>query len=67
MDKNFFSSSEPPADELKKLMIEHGGIYHAYYSKDKVTYFISNNLPYAKIRKLKPNDKVVRSQWIIDR
>ncbi|CAF1240544.1 unnamed protein product [Rotaria sp. Silwood1] len=58
--------TEPPADELKKLMIEHGGVYHAYYSKDKVTYFISNNLPYAKIRKLKPNDKVVRSQWIID-
>ncbi|CAF2988305.1 unnamed protein product [Rotaria sp. Silwood2] len=58
--------TEPPADELKKLMIEHGGVYHAYYSKDKVTYFISNNLPYAKIRKLKPNDKVVGSQWIID-
>lgn len=47
-------------------MMEHGGVYHAYYSKDKVTYFISNNLPYAKIRKLKPNDKVVRSQWITD-
>ncbi|CAF0732253.1 unnamed protein product [Adineta steineri] len=58
--------TEPPADELKKLMMEHGGVYHAYYSKDKVTYFISNNLPYAKIRKLKPNDKVVRSQWITD-
>ncbi|CAF2051613.1 unnamed protein product, partial [Rotaria magnacalcarata] len=58
--------TEPPADELKKLMIEHGGIYHAYYSKEKVTYFISNNLPYAKIRKLKPNDKVIRSQWITD-
>ncbi|UJR28873.1 hypothetical protein I4U23_010095 [Adineta vaga] len=58
--------TEPPADELKKLMMEHGGVYHAYYSKDKVTYFISNNLPYAKIRKLKPNDKVVNSQWIID-
>ena len=48
-------------------MIENGGVYHVYYSKDKVTYFISNNLPYAKIRKLKPNDKVIRSQWITDR
>ncbi|CAF1231440.1 unnamed protein product [Adineta ricciae] len=58
--------TEPPADELKKLMMEHGGVYHAYYSKDKITYFISNNLPYAKIRKLKPNDKVINSKWITD-
>ncbi|CAF0953613.1 unnamed protein product [Didymodactylos carnosus] len=58
--------TEPPAEQLKQLMMEHGGTYHAYYSKEKVTYMISANLPYCKLRRLKANDKIIKPEWIVD-
>ncbi|XP_067842338.1 DNA repair protein REV1 isoform X2 [Heptranchias perlo] len=57
--------SEPTADELRKLMMLHGGQYHMYYSKSKTTHIIATNLPSAKIKELK-EEKVVRPNWITD-
>ena len=56
---------EPSADELKRLMMIHGGTYH-YYLSSKTTHTIASNLPYCKIKNLK-NQIVVKPEWITDR
>ncbi|XP_070799461.1 DNA repair protein REV1 isoform X2 [Pituophis catenifer annectens] len=58
--------TDPSADELRRLMMLHGGQYHIYYSRSKTTHIIATNLPNAKIKELK-GEKVVRPDWIIDR
>ena len=57
---------EPSSDELKRLMMLHGGNYEHYHSKTKVTHVIATNLPDSKVRELK-GEKVVRPEWITDR
>uniref|UniRef100_A0A667ZFE6 DNA repair protein REV1 n=1 Tax=Myripristis murdjan TaxID=586833 RepID=A0A667ZFE6_9TELE len=57
--------TEPSADELRRLMMLHGGQFHVYYSRSKTTHIIANNLPNCKIQELK-GEKVVRPEWITD-
>ncbi|XP_015925771.2 DNA repair protein REV1 [Parasteatoda tepidariorum] len=57
--------TNPSADELKRLMRLHGGIYHHYYSHSKTTHIIASNLPSSKIKNLK-NEIVVTAAWITD-
>ncbi|NWR73960.1 REV1 protein, partial [Centropus unirufus] len=57
--------TDPSADELKRLMMLHGGQYHVYYSRSKTTHIIATNLPNAKIKELK-GEKVVRPEWIME-
>ncbi|XP_077969166.1 DNA repair protein REV1-like isoform X2 [Styela clava] len=56
----------PSVDELKVIMSKHGGKFHVYYSRYKTTHVIASNLPHAKRKELKPNQKVVKPQWITD-
>ncbi|XP_043927902.1 DNA repair protein REV1 [Protopterus annectens] len=57
--------TDPTADELRRLMLLHGGQYHVYYCKAKTTHIIATNLPNAKVKELK-EEKVVRPEWITD-
>ncbi|XP_062982340.1 DNA repair protein REV1 isoform X2 [Elgaria multicarinata webbii] len=57
--------TDPSADELRRLMMLHGGQYNVYYSRSKTTHIIATNLPNAKIKELK-GEKVVRPEWIMD-
>ncbi|XP_030642140.1 DNA repair protein REV1 [Chanos chanos] len=57
--------TDPSADELRRLMMLHGGQYHVYYSRSKTTHTIATNLPNNKIQELK-GEKVVRPEWITD-
>ncbi|XP_013867133.1 DNA repair protein REV1 isoform X2 [Austrofundulus limnaeus] len=57
--------TEPSADELRRLMMLHGGQFHMYYSRSKTTHIIANNLPNCKIQDLK-GEKVIRPEWITD-
>ncbi|XP_069492793.1 DNA repair protein REV1 isoform X2 [Ambystoma mexicanum] len=57
--------TDPPADELRRLMMLHGGQFHVYYSRSKTTHIIATNLPNNKIQELK-GEKVVRPEWIIE-
>ena len=43
----------PPADELRRLVYQHGGRYQQYYSKRSVTHIIATNLPNSKIQELR--------------
>ncbi|XP_073867176.1 DNA repair protein REV1 isoform X17 [Macaca fascicularis] len=58
--------TDPSAEELRKLMMLHGGQYHVYYSRSKTTHIIATNLPTAKIKELK-GEKVIRPEWIVER
>lgn len=62
----FLNFIDPSADELRRLMMLHGGQYHVYYSRSKTTHIIATNLPNAKIKELK-GEKVVRPEWIVER
>ncbi|KAI5749214.1 hypothetical protein M8J76_005611 [Diaphorina citri] len=55
----------PSAEELKALMMLHGGIYH-HYESSRTTHIIASNLPHTKIKKLKPGDKIIKPEWIVD-
>ncbi|XP_014890139.1 DNA repair protein REV1 isoform X1 [Poecilia latipinna] len=57
--------TDPSADELRRLMMVHGGQFHVYYSRSKTTHIIANNLPNCKIQELR-GEKVIRPEWITD-
>lgn len=57
--------TDPCADELRRLMMLHGGQFHLYYSRSKTTHIIATNLPNSKIQELR-GEKVVRPEWITD-
>ncbi|XP_047226675.1 DNA repair protein REV1 isoform X2 [Girardinichthys multiradiatus] len=57
--------TDPSADELRRLMMLHGGQFHVYYSRSKTTHIIASNLPNCKIQELR-GEKVIRPEWITD-
>ncbi|XP_038576785.1 DNA repair protein REV1 isoform X2 [Micropterus salmoides] len=57
--------TDPSADELRRLMMLHGGQFHVYYSRSKTTHIIASNLPNSKIQELK-GEKVIRPEWITE-
>ncbi|XP_071210751.1 uncharacterized protein [Salvelinus alpinus] len=57
--------TEPSVDELRRLMLLHGGQFHVYYSQSNTTHIIATNLPNSKIQELR-DQKVVRPEWITD-
>ncbi|XP_069060491.1 DNA repair protein REV1 [Pleurodeles waltl] len=57
--------TDPSADELRRLMMSHGGQFHVYYSRSKTTHIIATNLPNNKVKDLK-GEKVVRPEWIVE-
>lgn len=57
--------TDPSPNELRRLMMLHGGQFHLYYSRSKTTHIIATNLPNNKIQELR-GEKVVRPDWITD-
>lgn len=57
--------TDPSADELRRLMMVHGGQFHVYYSRSKTTHIIASNLPNCKVQELR-GEKVIRPEWITD-
>ncbi|XP_078719445.1 DNA repair protein REV1 isoform X1 [Lampetra fluviatilis] len=58
--------TDPPAIELRRLVLQRGGHFHTYYSRWSTTHIIATNLPDNKVRGLQPDQKVVQPQWITD-
>ena len=56
--------TNPSADELKRIMMVHGGIYH-HYERSHTTYIIASNLPDVKIRNMNTS-KIISPQWVVD-
>lgn len=61
--------TDPTSDELRCLMMKHGGIYHHYMRPKITTHIIASNLPYSKImlyRKSQNPIPICKPQWIVD-
>uniref|UniRef100_UPI00358EE42E DNA repair protein REV1 isoform X2 n=1 Tax=Myxine glutinosa TaxID=7769 RepID=UPI00358EE42E len=55
--------TSPSADELRRLMQQHGGRFHVYLSRSSTTHIIAVNLAHSKFQALLGH-KVVHPQWI---
>lgn len=61
--------TDPTADVLRRLMLEHGGVYHQYLRPKQTTHLIASNLPYSKIvmyMKSKNPLPLCKPSWITD-
>lgn len=54
----------PSAQELKRIMMSHSGVYHTY-QKSSTTFVIASNLPDVKIRQI-TTAKIISPDWIVD-
>ena len=55
--------TDPTADELKRIMMTHGGIFH-HYQSSRTTHIIATNLPDTKVKNLKGNEPICHPRWI---
>lgn len=58
--------TQPTADELKRLILLNGGEYHPYYRYRTTKFMIATSLSSARTRQLRPEDRVVRPEWITE-
>lgn len=61
--------TDPTSDELRRLMMMHGGVYHHYMRSKATTHIIASNLPHSKItlyRKSQNPIPICKPQWITD-
>lgn len=56
--------TNPSSDELKRIMMKNGGIYHAY-KRSSTKFIIASNLPDVKVRQI-TTAKIISPQWIVD-
>ncbi|KAI0317485.1 hypothetical protein OF83DRAFT_1283395 [Amylostereum chailletii] len=57
--------TEPSIQDLRKLIVDHGGVFHAYLDKKAlVTHIITCTLTPAKIHEFQ-HMKVVRPEWLV--
>jgi DNA repair protein REV1 len=56
--------TKPTAEELKRIMMQHGGTFH-HYKRSHTTYTIASNLPDVKIRQL-TSEIIISPKWVVD-
>lgn len=56
--------TNPSADELKRLMMQHGGTYH-HYKRSTTTYTIASNLPDVKVKSI-TSEVIISPRWVVD-
>ncbi|XP_031634603.1 DNA repair protein REV1 [Contarinia nasturtii] len=56
--------TNPSAEELKQIMMIHGGVYHTY-QRSSTTFIIASHLPDTKIRQI-TTAKIISPQWICE-
>lgn len=56
--------TDPSADELKRIMMVHGGTFH-HCERPHTKYIIASNLPDVKIRNMNTS-KIISPQWVVD-
>lgn len=56
--------TNPSADELKRMMLAHGGIFH-FYIRSSTKFLIASNLASAKIKNI-TSEKILTPDWVVD-
>ena len=62
-------NTRPNAQELKILMLQHGGMIENYYRSSVVTHIVATNLPDVKLKQLaamRSPPEVVTPAWVVD-
>ena len=57
--------TDPTADQIKRIMMMNGGIYH-HYQSPRTTHIIASRLPDVKVKRLKGNEPIVKPDWITE-
>lgn len=61
--------TQPPRQEIGRLVFEHGGLFHSYHI-DRTTHFVCDYLPRAKVLPLMSKDKstlfYVTTNWLLE-
>ncbi|KAF8528237.1 hypothetical protein BU17DRAFT_38905 [Hysterangium stoloniferum] len=58
--------TNPSVQELRKLIVQHGGTFHPYLDRKKmITHIIATNLTPSKVLEFK-NMKVVTPEWLLE-
>lgn len=63
---NVNGRTQPTADELKRLILLNGGEYHPYYRYQTTKFMIATNLSVARMKQLRPDDRIVKPEWITE-
>lgn len=63
---NVNGRTQPTADELKRLILSNGGEYHPYYKYQSTKFMIATNLSVARMKQLRPDDRIVKPEWITE-
>lgn len=60
--------TNPSADELKRIMMTHGGVFDTYHRPGLTTFIVAQNLPDVKIRALvkSKSRRIIGPDWIVD-
>ncbi|XP_058119832.1 DNA repair protein Rev1 isoform X2 [Anopheles coustani] len=56
--------TNPSADELKLIMMQHGGVFH-HYKRSNTTYTIASILPDVKVRSI-TSEVIISPRWVVD-
>ncbi|XP_050097584.1 DNA repair protein Rev1 [Anopheles aquasalis] len=56
--------TDPSADELKRIMMQHGGVFH-HYKRPTTTYTIASILPDVKVRSI-TSETIISPRWVVD-
>ncbi|XP_052895383.1 DNA repair protein Rev1 [Anopheles moucheti] len=56
--------TNPSAEELKRLMMLHGGVFH-HYKRSNTTYTIASILPDVKVRSI-TSEIIISPRWVVD-
>ncbi|BFF98873.1 DNA repair protein REV1 [Drosophila madeirensis] len=56
--------TDPPSNELKQIMMVHGGTFH-HYERSHTKFIIASNLPDVKVRNMNTS-KIISAQYIVD-
>ncbi|XP_053674481.1 DNA repair protein Rev1 [Anopheles nili] len=56
--------TNPSAEELKRIMMLHGGVFH-HYKRSHTTYTIASILPDVKVRSI-TSEIIISPRWVVD-
>ncbi|CAO1352082.1 unnamed protein product [Diamesa serratosioi] len=58
--------TNPSSEELKRIMMDNGGVFH-HYERSHTKFVIATNLPDVKLRSnLTKNTNIIKPDWIVD-
>lgn len=58
--------TDPPAERLRELVVEHGGAYEQYYHSKRAITMLATHLPHAKASRVTAGQVVLRPEWVLD-